>query len=219
MSKLHRFFLLIALLAIIGCASKPPLPAGGPPQDFLFVYTQELPDRESATDRGSPPGKIRIALDGGGTMEVEATYLVPHRTVEKTTIALRNEQFQTIYDAILEADFFTLQDEWEGTDRDIGRETWFVLGNGKSRSISVVDARVLDLDRLRSTVTAYLPAQAGQAGEKRETVIMDTRTRVFHAADDPHVSEIPRKVRRIYADPWAALNDGGQPCPLFPAKR
>jgi len=225
MSNLQRVFLLIALLAVIGGASKPPLPAGGPPKDFLFVYTQESHDPESAsrdgadTPSGQAPRKIRVAVDRDGLMEIEATYLVPHVVVENTSHSLPEEQFRALYDAILQADLLILQDEWEGADRDIGRETWFVLGNGKSRSISVVDVRVQDLSQLRSAVHICLPTLTHTTDAERDTVVMDTRTNVFHGADDPHVSEIPRKYRKVYGDPWAALNDGGQPCPLFRAKR
>ena len=214
MSQPLRSVLLLALLTLIGCASPPPLPPDAPPADFMFVYTQELPG--NATPAGSPddasPQKIHVAVDGTGRMDIEATYRVPHVTVEKSTHHLRSDQFQSLYAAIRSANLFMMQNEWEGDDQTIGRETYFVLGNTRSGSVTLVDRTVPGLRGLRSAIHTYLPSLTPTPDGKRAVVVMDIRTKTFHPAGDAHVSEIPRAYRQEYPHQWAALDAGGRPC-------
>ncbi len=216
----HRIFLLIVLLVLVGCAVKPPLPAGGPPADFLFIFTEERPDTVMASPAGNPaadnsPIKVRVALDAAGQMDVTATYMLPHRSVQKSSVILESRQLSSLYEIILQADFYPMRDKWEGDDRQIGRETWFVLGQARSKTVSVVGTTVPALARIRSAILSYLPPLKPTSDDEQIRVVMDTRTNTFHAATDPQVAEIPIEFRKHYPHQWAALDDGGQPAPSF----
>ena len=128
---------------------------------------------------------------------------------------LRSEQVSSLYEAIRRSDFYPLQDKWEGDDEQIGLETYFVLGNGQSKTVTVVGTAVPALAGIRSTVLGYLPSLQPTTNDEHLRVVMDTRTNMFHNSGNPHVVSIPLEFQKHYPHQWAALDDGGHPCSSF----
>ena len=102
-----------------------------------------------------------------------------------------------------------------GEGAGIGRETYFVLGGTRSKTVTVVGRTVPALAQIRSTLLSHVPSLVPVKNDEQIRVILDTRTNRYHSPDDPHLADIPEEYRKEYAHKWAALNDGGQPCPSF----
>ena len=220
MSLPTRVLLLIALVVLVSCAVKPPLPAGGPPADFLFILTEEGPATETTPSPGnSAPDtsltRVRVTLDATGQIDVEATYLQPYLIVQKSSLTLPSEQLSSLYELIRQADIYPMQDHWEGSDRQIGRKTYFVLGQARSKTVSVEGTTVPALARILSEMLSFVPSRRPPPSAEQTRVVMDTRTNTFHTFKDPHVEAIPLGFRKVYPHRWAALDDGGIPCPSF----
>lgn len=226
---------LCAVLLVVGCIGGP-LPADGPPADFLFRYTYEMiekpePDAaaDSATaevkpsDAGQPaprfptPSLLRITLVVGGYVTYEAHHSSATSDVKKAEFQIDQDAQDRIYAALREADIYSMDQAYEGPEKWRGRETFEVVSLESAKEV-IVEGTVVDaLVDLRNKLLDALPT--GEIIEPpaadRKIVVMDIRSRVFFRSTDPETRAIPAEFRKEFPDPWTALNSGGRPSPDF----
>ena len=236
--------ILCVILLVVGCNGGP-LPADGPPADFLFRYTYEKieePEPEVASapapvkpaegEESAPvtvktaeteapefpsPSLLRITLVVGGYVTYEAHHSSASSDVKKAEFQLDEKAQDRIYAALRAADIYGMEQAYEGPEKWRGRETFEVVSLESAKEVIVEGVIVDALVDLRNILLDSLPTDeiVDPPMPDRKIVIMDIRNRAFYRSSSPAVKAIPAEFRKEFPDPWAALNSGGRPAPDF----
>lgn len=163
------------------------------------------------------PSLVKVTVDVLGRTDIDVTHVLPRETKSRHTITLSKKHLMELYQLIRAADLYNMLETYEGGDISKGKETFFVIGRNKPTSVTVTGTSIESLTKIRDRLLEVLPVKdlLTQPAVVDRLVIMDRRTGVFYQANEPEVGDIPEQYKKIYKDPWRALNDGGFPSPNF----
>ncbi|MCU0727874.1 MAG: hypothetical protein MUE73_19120 [Planctomycetes bacterium] len=202
--------LFLVLLLVPACET-PPLPMEDIPQDFLFTYTFERAGSGTPTGE-TTPRRIHLALDVAGAVHYEVDHLVPAPASNTGEFRLDFNAMRAFYDSLRATDLFGLSESYEGTDIGFGTRTFFVIGRNTPKTVTVTNAPMALLDSLEKQFLALLPAEVlAYPKNAGQSIVLDLRSNTFHLGSCDEVLTIPQESRRMFGNPWDALNAGCRP--------
>jgi hypothetical protein len=203
--------LLFPVLCLAPACETPPLPADDIPQDFLFTYTFESAGGGTPTGEAAPR-RIHLALDVAGAVHYEVDHLLPAPAANTGEFRLDFNAMRDFYDSLRATDLFRLSESYEGTEVGFGARTFFVIGRNTPKTVTVTNTSMALLDSLEKQFLALLPAEVlAYPKHARQNVVLDLRTNTFHLGSCTEAASIPEESRRVFVNPWDALNAGCRP--------
>jgi len=198
--------ILAILLAFGGCGrrSRTTVPEERPGDFSVMLESKGYP---------APAPDLRIMLYSDGTGSYVITFKPPHPGVAQGPFKATPEQVDAVYTAVLESEFFKLDDEYI-SDPPVptrGIDTLVVTSGGIRREVRSEYSVVEQLDRVRSAVMKVVPEQAysgSSTSRKSDGYVVDKTTKLIYAASSPEVENIPEENRIEFKNVYEALDKG-----------
>ncbi len=205
-----RWTAILSILAILvllgGCGrrSRTKVPETRPGDFSVMLQSEGYP---------APAPDLRIMLHSDGTGTYFAAFEPPHPGQAQGPFKATPAQVDAVYAAVLEAEFFKLDDEYI-SDPPVptrGIDTLVVTSGGIRREVRSEYSEVERVDLVRAAVMKVVPEEA-YAGNSMTGVstefIVDKTTKLIYSASSPEVENIPEENRIKFKNVYEALNKG-----------
>jgi len=210
-----RWTAILSVLAILvvlgGCGrrSRTKVPETRPGDFSVMLKSEGYP---------APAPDLRVMLHSDGTGNYVVAFKPPHPGQAQGPFKATPEQVDAVYAAVLESEFFTLDDEYI-SDPPIpsrGVDTLIVTSGGVRREVRSEYSAIERVDRVRAAVMKVVPAEAYSGNsmtQETKGYVVDRRTKLIYRESSPEVENIPEENRLAFKNIYEALNKGYHPSP------
>ena len=164
----------------------------------------------------SPAPDLQIRIWGNGSASYAIVFKAPNPGDAQGQFTVEPAQLDAIYAAVVEANFFKLDEEYIADPPMPGRgvDILVISAGGYTHEVRTEYSRVDEVEKVRSAILAALPPEAyagGSIHRAGQKYIGNRATKLFYPSGTEEAENVPEAQRVEFATPYAALDAGYSP--------